>query len=106
MEYLSVVQICPDLYKDVANAIADAAGLGDSNLSVKLVDTEGGIWWGCHAVWRKELYYSNMSLPPEAPQEFHEALSNVISSAQERDDFYQHWVEVLEANGFIVYATE
>jgi hypothetical protein len=99
---LSVVQLCPDAYKDIANAIAEAAGYGPNNLSVKLADSLGNIWWGCHAPWIPDVFIAQTQLPPEAPAEWHEALANIVASAEERSDYFQHWTEVLEANGLSV----
>ena len=53
---LSVVNIVPDAHKDAINQIAEAYGCGPNNLSVKLQDTEGNIYWGCHSWWKPEDY--------------------------------------------------
>lgn len=48
---LSVVNIAPEQYKDVINAIGEAYGVGTNILSVKLQDANGVIYWGCHSWW-------------------------------------------------------
>ena len=53
---LSVVNIAPDQYKDVINAIGEAYGVGDNSLSVKLQDSAGNIYWGCHSWWNVDDY--------------------------------------------------
>ena len=53
---LSVVNIVPDAHKDAINQIAEAYGCGPDNLSVKLQDTEGNIFWACHSWWKPEDY--------------------------------------------------
>lgn len=53
---LSVVSIAPEQYKDVINAIAEAYGCGPNNLSVKLQDASGAIYWGCHSWWNVDDY--------------------------------------------------
>ena len=53
---LSVVSIAPDQYKDVINAIGEAYGVGSNSLSVKLQDTNGAIYWGCHSWWNVDDY--------------------------------------------------
>ena len=53
---LSVVNIVPDVHKDAVNQIAEAYGCGPDNLSVKLQDAEGNIFWGCHSWWKPEDY--------------------------------------------------
>lgn len=45
---LSIVNIIADKYKDVINAIATYYGTGDNVLSVKLVDKDNNVFWGCH----------------------------------------------------------
>lgn len=53
---LSVVNIAPDAYRDVINAIGEAYGVGDNSLSVKLQDSSGNIYWGCHSWWNVDDY--------------------------------------------------
>ena len=53
---LSVVNIAPDAQKDAINQIASLYGCGENNLSVKLIDSSGAIYWGCHSWWKPEHY--------------------------------------------------
>lgn len=53
---LSVVNIIPDLHREAINAIAEAYGTGSNAMSVKLVDVDSNIYWGCHAFWKPEDY--------------------------------------------------
>lgn len=53
---LSVVNITPDTHKDAINEIAELYGCGENNLSVKLIDSNGAIYWGCHSWWKPEDY--------------------------------------------------
>ena len=53
---LSVVNIIPDARKDAINQIAELYGCGENNISVKLVDSTGAIYWGCHSWWKPEDY--------------------------------------------------
>ena len=53
---LSVVNIIPDTHKEAVNQIAELYGCGENNLSVKLVDSTGNIFWGCHSWWKPEDY--------------------------------------------------
>ena len=53
---LSVVNIVPDAHLIAANQIAALYGCDDNNISVKLVDSNGGIHWGCHSWWESEDY--------------------------------------------------
>ena len=53
---LSVVNIVPDAQKDAVNQIAEIYDCGENNLSVKLIDSTGAIYWGCHSWWKPEDY--------------------------------------------------
>ena len=53
---LSVVNIIPDAHKDTINQIAELYDCGENNLSVKLIDSNGAIYWGCHSWWKPEDY--------------------------------------------------
>lgn len=53
---LSVVNISPDAHKDAINQIAELYGCGENNLSVKLIDSNGAVYWGCHSWWKPEDY--------------------------------------------------
>ena len=53
---LSVVNIISDTHKDAINQIAALYGCGENNLSVKLIDSNGAIYWGCHSWWKPEHY--------------------------------------------------
>ena len=61
---LSVVKIIPDAHKDSVNQIAELYGCGENNLSVKLIDSNGAVYWGCHSWWKPEDYavFSNDEL--------------------------------------------
>lgn len=102
---LSVVQLCPDAHRANANAIAEAAGYGDNNLSVELRHTDGSTWWGCHAPWMPSALERSTSLPPEAPAQWQAALAAVVTSPRDMgknppEGFTtQHWLEALAANG-------
>lgn len=53
---LSVVNIVPDAHKDAVNQIAELYGCGPNNLSVKLKNSAGKVFWGCHSWWKPEDY--------------------------------------------------
>lgn len=95
---LSVVQLCPGTYRDAANAVAEAAGYGPNNLSVKLKDAGGVIWWGCHAWWKPSVFFAIADYPPEVQ----EVLSHVVSSYGENLNPRDHWAEALNNAGLSV----
>jgi len=101
---LSVVQLCPDAYRDAANAVAEAAGYGLGNLSVELRHTDGSTWWGCHAWWMPSALQI-ASTPPEEFPDAAETMAQVITSVQEGGDPRQHWEAALAVNGLSVHTT-
>lgn len=105
MQYnLSVVQLCPDEHKLIAEAVAEEKGYGPNNLSVRLIkESDGSTWWGCHAYWgNSDVFEAQMQVPEETPQMVKDALASVISSAKENVDGYLHWIETLQMNGMRV----
>lgn len=54
---LSLVNVVPDVHREAINLIYTAYRAGDNALSVKLVDTNGAIYWGSHA-WYKPWHYA------------------------------------------------
>ena len=53
---LSIVNIIPDEHREAVNQIAELYGCGENNLSVKLIDSNGAVYWGCHSWWKPEDY--------------------------------------------------
>ncbi|WP_288076897.1 hypothetical protein [Pseudomonas sp.] len=109
---MSVVQLCPDAYRDAANAIAEAAGYGPGNLSVELRHADGSTWWGCHAWWIPRVL-AEMTAPTGDPA-IDDVLAQVITSTVDTTGMtdaelsvvgLQHWQDALAANGMTVNET-
>ena len=83
MYNLSVVNIVEDQYKDTINAIAEAYGCGPNNLSVKLQDAQGNIYWGCHSPWKPEHYaeFTDPDLRAEMIAQFPEEQQAICNAA-------------------------
>lgn len=100
---LSVVQLCPDAYREQANAIAAAYGYGDGNLSVELRHADGSTWWGCHAWWEPSALDAAMGAPDEAVILVHVITSVIdretVPEAQREGLPLRHWLSALAANG-------
>lgn len=94
---LSVVQLCPEQFAQAADAIAEAAGYGPGNLSVRLQDAQGGIWHGCHAWWIPSVFAALTATTGEPAVD--NVLAQVITSVREGGDPQQHWQETLAAHG-------
>ena len=99
---LSVVNIIPDAHKDAINQIAEACGCGPNNLSVKLQDTDGNIYWGCHSWWKPEDYavFSDAELRAQiVPSELQPSLEFLYERLMFDGDAQENWTAALALNG-------
>lgn len=106
---LSVVNIVPDLYKDAVNQIAELYGCGPNNLSVKLKDTEGNIFWGCHAWWKPEDYaiFSDTELRNQVvPTELQPSLEFLYERLVLDGNAQENWQQSLEENNLTIFIEE
>ena len=96
---LSVVNIVPDAHKDAVNQIAEAYGCGPNNLSVKLEDAEGNIFWGCHSWWKPEDYavFSDEELRNQVvPAELQPALEHLYERLMLDGNAQENWQSALD----------
>lgn len=54
---LSIVNIVPESDVENINLLGSVYYIGSGNLSVKLSDNSGNIFYGCHSWWSKEHYF-------------------------------------------------
>lgn len=96
---LSIVSICPDASRAVINSLAEQYGAGQDNMSVKLIDQKGDVWWGCHSWWKQEDYdvFKN-EVVTSSSIEIQDALKRLIESVDDGGDPYAHWTSTLEAH--------
>ena len=102
---LSVVNIIPDAHKDAVNQIAEIYGCGENNLSVKLIDGTGAIYWGCHAWWKPEDYaiFSDDELQQQVvPAELAPALEFLYERLVLDGDAQENWQAALSECGLSV----
>lgn len=102
---LSVVNIVPDAHIDAVNQIAEAYGCGSDSLSVKLQDTEGNIFWGCHSWWKPEDYavFSDEELRNQVlPDELKPALDHLYERLILDGDAQENWQAALSELGLIL----
>lgn len=95
---LSVVNIIPDTHKDAINQIAELYGCGANNLSVKL-QSEAGIYWGCHSWWKPEDYavFSDDELRQQAvPTELQPSLEFLYERLMLDGDARENWQAALD----------
>ncbi|QBK68902.1 hypothetical protein [Acinetobacter johnsonii] len=99
---LSVVNIIPDAHRDSINQIAELYDCGENNLSVKLVDGNGGIYWGCHSWWKPEDYaiFSDDELRAQIiPAELQPSLEHLYERLVLDGDAQENWTAALALNG-------
>ena len=99
---LSVVNIVPNAHKDAINQIAEAYGCGSNNLSVKLIDSTGAIFWGCHSWWKPEDYalFSDEELRAQiVPSELQPSLEFLYERLMLDGDAQENWQVALAENG-------
>ena len=99
---LSVVNIIPDAHKDAINQIAELYGCGENNLSVKLIDSNGAVYWGCHSWWKPEDYavFSDAELRAQiVPSELQPSLEFLYERLMLDGDAQDNWQAALALNG-------
>ena len=102
---LSVVNIVPDAQKDAINQIASLYGCGENNLSVKLVDSTGAIYWGCHSWWKPEDYaiFSDGELRAQViPAELQPSLEHLYERLMLNGSSQENWQSALDELGLIL----
>jgi len=103
---LSVVNIIPDAHKDAINQIAELYGCGENNLSVKLIDSTGAIYWGCHSWWKPEDYalFSDDDLRQQVvPAELAPALEFLYERLVLDGDAQENWQAALSELGLTIF---
>ena len=103
---LSVVNIVPDAHKDAVNQIAALYDCGENNLSVKLVDSTGAIYWGCHSWWKPEHYalFSDDELRQQVvPAELQPSLEFLYERLMLDGDAQENWQAALSELGLTVF---
>lgn len=102
---LSVVNIIPDAHKDAINQIAELYGCGENNLSVKLIDSNGAIYWGCHSWWKPEDYamFSDDELRAQIiPAELQPSLEHLYERLMLDGNSQENWKSALGELGLML----
>lgn len=106
---LSVVNTIPYAHRDSINQITELYGCGHNNLSVKLKDAEGNIFWGCHSWWKPEDYavFSDDELRQQAvPNELQPSLEFLYERLMLDGDAQENWQVALSELGLSLIETE
>ena len=103
---LSIVNIISDTHKDTINAIAKHYNTGDDALSVKLVDKDGNVFWGCHSWWKQQDYdYFTKAPPPADIANASEALTALYERVVDGGVPYDNWIAALDELNLTVWQT-
>lgn len=106
---LSVVNIVPDAHLVAVNKIAELYGCGENNISVKLVDSNGSIYWGCHSWWTPEDYalFSDEELRAQiVPTELLPSLEFLYERLVLDGDSQENWQATLNELGLSLIETK
>lgn len=106
---LSVVNIIPDAHRDSINQIAELYDCGENNLSVKLVDSNGAIYWGCHSWWKPEDYalFSDDELRQQVvPSELQPSLEFLYERLMLDGNSQENWQSALNEIGLSLVEAE
>ena len=106
---LSVVNIIPDAHLVAVNTIAALYGCGENNISVKLIDSNGSIYWGCHSWWKPEDYavFSDAELRAQIiPAELLPSLEFLYERLSLDGDAQENWQAALGELGLSLIETE
>ena len=106
---LSVVSIVPDAHREALNQIAEAYGTGSNSMSVKLVDVDSNIYWGCHAFWKPEDYavFSDPDLRSQVvPSELSPSLEHLYERLMLDGNAQENWQAVLSELGLTLTQEE
>lgn len=106
---LSVVNIVPDAHRDSINQVAELYDCGENNLSVKLVDSNGAVYWGCHSWWKPEDYalFSDAELRAQVvPPELLPSLEYLYERLVLDGNAQENWQAALSDLGLSLTETE
>ena len=106
---LSVVNIVSDAHKDAVNQIAELYDCGENNLSVKLIDSTGAVYWGCHARWKPEdyaLFFDDELRAQIVPSELQPALEFLYERLMLDGDARENWQSALDELGLSLVEAE
>ena len=106
---LSVVLLIPAAYRDEINALAEESGYGPDCITVPLVHTNGGEWFGSHS-WAAPEFLTDMGAsPPSAALAALVASARAYGTVDDEGDVLSteplaHWNETLIENGLSMVA--
>lgn len=106
---LSVVNIISDLHREAINQIAELYGCGPGNISVKLQDDAGSIYWGCHSFWNPDHYaiFTDTTLRAQiVPAELLPSLEFLYERLSLNGNAQENWQAALNEIGLSIIEAE
>ncbi|MHA3059912.1 hypothetical protein ACX1N5_04100 [Acinetobacter sp. ANC 4636] len=94
---LSVVNIIPDANLQDVNDFAELCGCGPNNISVKLQDGTGAVFWNCHSWWKPDDYAAFKAL--DIPQKYQASMSKLYERTVLDGDPQQNFEAALSELG-------
>ena len=94
---LSVVNIIPDANLQDVNDFAELCGCGPNNISVKLQDSSGNIFWACHSWWKPDDYAAFKAM--DIPTQYQAAMSKLYERAVLDGNSQENWKSALNELG-------
>lgn len=101
---LSVVNVIPDANLQDVNDFAELCGCGSNNISVKLQDSSGNIYWGCHSWWKPDDYAEFKAM--DIPAQYQASMSKLYERAVLDGDAWQNWEAALRELGLSIVDIE
>lgn len=85
---LSVVSIIDDANLQNVNDFAELCGCGPNNISVKLQDSLGAVFWACHAQWNPDDYaeFKAMQIPDQYQASMSKLYERAVLNGNARDN--------------------
>ena len=106
---LSVVNIVPNAHLVPVNQIATLYGCGENNLSVKLIDSNGAVYWGGHSWWKPEdyaLFSDDVLRQKVVPTELQPSLEFLYERLMLDGNAQENWQAALSELGLSLVETE
>lgn len=97
---LSVVNIIPDANLQDVNDFAELCGCGSNNISVKLQDIQGAIFWACHSQWKPDDYATFKAM--DIPDQYQASMSKLYERAVLDGDAQQNLKAALSELGLSI----
>ena len=86
---LSVISVIDDANLQNVNDFAELCGCGSNNISVKLQNSSGAIFWGCHSWWKPDDYaaFKAMNIPTQYQASMSKLYERAVLDGEPQDNW-------------------